>query len=120
MSGFGTRHQEGAQVRGIEPGVGSTRRDKELIPANKSLWKLVIIQAHARFHKWPSPAASHWAHQKYKQLGGRFISPEDEERRKKIEASHGKIDKDKTEDHGRDEKDKKHHHRRPHHAKKDE
>lgn len=97
-----------AQVRSPEPGVsGVGPRRKELVPLNPRLWQIVVIQAKAKFHTWPSPAASHWAHEKYKQLGGRFKVGGDED--KKL-ASHQKIEKgkdDKSEDEKKGPKDKR-------------
>jgi hypothetical protein len=43
------------------------------IPANEKLWNMCIAQAKAKFRVYPSPAASHWVHAHYVQLGGRFV-----------------------------------------------
>lgn len=86
-----------SQVRRPEPGVsGVGQQHKELTPTNPRLWNIVVMQAKAKFHKWPSPAASHWAHEKYKQLGGRFKSGGDDsdEKAKKL-ASHQRMEKAK-------------------------
>jgi hypothetical protein len=45
---------------------------KEL-PANPRLWNMITIQAKTRFPKYPSPAAAHWVHSRYLQLGGKFV-----------------------------------------------
>jgi len=42
-------------------------------PANPRLWNLITTQAKTRFAKYPSPAAAHWVHAKYEQLGGQFV-----------------------------------------------
>lgn len=42
-------------------------------PANEKLWNMVIAQAKAKFHTYPSPGASAWVHKTYVQHGGRFI-----------------------------------------------
>jgi hypothetical protein len=42
-------------------------------PANPRLWNLITTQAQTRFAKYPSPAAAHWVHTKYLQLGGQFV-----------------------------------------------
>lgn len=65
---------------------------------NPRLWKIVVIQAKAKFHKWPSPAASHWAHEKYKQLGGKFKSGSDDDEKAKKLASHQRMIKDRDEE----------------------
>lgn len=93
-------------ARGPEPGVSpGSQRHQELTPTNPRLWNIVVMQAKAKFHKWPSPAASHWAHQKYKQMGGRFKGAEDD-RAKKL-ASHQKIEEAKDDGGDADKKDKK-------------
>lgn len=43
------------------------------IPANQKLWSMLIARARAKFRVFPSPAASHWVHSQYVQLGGRFV-----------------------------------------------
>lgn len=42
-------------------------------PTNPRLWNLITTQAKTRFSKYPSPAAAHWVHSKYVQLGGQFV-----------------------------------------------
>ena len=42
-------------------------------PTNPRLWNLITTQAKTRFSKYPSPAAAHWVHTKYIQLGGQFV-----------------------------------------------
>lgn len=42
-------------------------------PANPKLWNMITTQAKTRFAKYPSPAAAHWVHAKYLQLGGKFV-----------------------------------------------
>ena len=97
-------------VRRPEPGVNpGTQQHQELTPTNPRLWNIVVMQAKARFHKWPSPAASHWAHEKYKQMGGRFKSgggKDDDDRAKRL-ASHQRIEKAKDDGGDADKKDKK-------------
>lgn len=43
-------------------------------PANPRLWNLTVLQAKQRFSKYPSPAAAHWVHSHYAQMGGKFVS----------------------------------------------
>jgi hypothetical protein len=98
-----------SQVRKPEPGVsGVGQRHQELTPTNPRLWNIVVTQAKAKFHKWPSPAASHWAHEKYKQLGGRFKAGGDDtdEKAKKM-ASHQRIEKAKDDGGDADKKDER-------------
>lgn len=42
-------------------------------PANPKLWNMQVAQAKARFRVYPSPAAAHWVHSHYSQLGGKFV-----------------------------------------------
>lgn len=48
------------------------------VPANPKLYNLTVIQAKQRFSKYPSPAAAHWVHSKYVQMGGKFVSSQRE------------------------------------------
>jgi len=57
-----------ALIRGQE--VKETQHQE---PANPKLWNMVTTQAKVRFAKYPSPAAAHWVHTRYVQLGGRFV-----------------------------------------------
>lgn len=43
-------------------------------PANPRLWNLTVLQAKQRFAKYPSPAAAHWVHSHYTQMGGKFVA----------------------------------------------
>lgn len=43
------------------------------VPANPKLYNMITTQAKTKFAKYPSPAAAHWVHAKYQQLGGRFV-----------------------------------------------
>jgi len=47
---------------------------KKTVPLNQKLWDALVVQARAKFNKWPSLPASKWAHQQYVQRGGRFAS----------------------------------------------
>lgn len=62
-----------AYIRGKE--VKETPRQ---VPANPRLWNMITTQAKTKFAKYPSPAAAHWVHSKYVQLGGRFVGSEKE------------------------------------------
>ena len=53
-------------------GRSVTNAPKQL-PANPRLWNMVTTQAKSRFPKYPSPAAAHWVHSKYVQMGGKFV-----------------------------------------------
>ena len=39
---------------------------------NEKLWTMVVSQAKSKYHPYPSPGASHWVHQRYIELGGKF------------------------------------------------
>lgn len=43
------------------------------VPANPKLYNMITTQAKTKFAKYPSPAAAHWVHAKYLQLGGKFV-----------------------------------------------
>ena len=43
------------------------------LPANPRLWNMFTLQAKTKFAKYPSPAAAHWVHSHYVQLGGKFV-----------------------------------------------
>ena len=42
-------------------------------PANPKMWNMLVAQAKSRFRVYPSPAAAHWVHSHYSQLGGKFV-----------------------------------------------
>jgi len=42
------------------------------VPLNEKLYAMVVGQAKAKYRIYPSPGASHWVHQRYLELGGRF------------------------------------------------
>ena len=41
--------------------------------ANPKLWNMLTTQARSKFRTYPSPAAAHWVHSRYVQLGGKFV-----------------------------------------------
>jgi len=41
-------------------------------PVNEKLWTMVVFQAKTKYKTYPSPGASHWVHQRYIELGGKF------------------------------------------------
>lgn len=43
------------------------------VAANPKLYNMITTQAKTKFAKYPSPAAAHWVHAKYLQLGGKFV-----------------------------------------------
>ena len=49
-------------------------------PSNPRLWDMLVVQARAKFRKWPSLPASKWVHEQYLQKGGRFIDAAQEKR----------------------------------------
>lgn len=62
-----------ALIRGREVKAGPRQ-----VPANPKLYNMITTQAKTKFSKYPSPAAAHWVHSKYLQLGGKFVSSEKE------------------------------------------
>ena len=60
-----------ALIRGQEVKEGPKQ-----YPANPKLWNMMVAQAKARFRVYPSPAAAHWVHSHYSQLGGGFVGKE--------------------------------------------
>jgi len=47
-------------------------------PANPKLWNMYVAQAKSKFRVYPSPAAAHWVHSRYAQVGGKFVSSKKE------------------------------------------
>jgi hypothetical protein len=39
---------------------------------------MLVTQAKSKFAKYPSPAAAHWVHSRYVQMGGKFVSSQKE------------------------------------------
>jgi len=54
------------------------------IPKNQKLWAMIVVQARAKYHPYPSPGASHWVHKKYVEMGGEFIHTDENTRRADI------------------------------------
>ena len=48
------------------------------LPKNPKLWNMLTAQARSKFRTYPSPAAAHWVHSHYVQLGGAFATSEKE------------------------------------------
>ena len=46
------------------------------VPVNEKLYAMVVGQAKAKYRIYPSPGASHWVHQRYLELGGKFEDSE--------------------------------------------
>ena len=57
-----------ALIRGKE-----VKESLDQTPANPKLWNMITTQARSKFAKYPSPAAAHWVHTRYTQLGGSFV-----------------------------------------------
>ena len=53
-------------------------------PSNIRLWKMIIMQAKAKFATYPSPGASHWVHSEYVKHGGQFVEVSNATRQKKL------------------------------------
>ena len=62
-----------ALIRGKE-----VKESPDQTPANPKLWNMITMQARTKFAKYPSPAAAHWVHTRYTQLGGRFVKNKSE------------------------------------------
>jgi len=62
-----------ALIRGKE-----VKESPDQTPANPKLWNMITVQARSKFAKYPSPAAAHWVHTRYTQLGGRFVNSKSE------------------------------------------
>ena len=52
------------------------KKGPKQIPYNQQLWNMLVTQAKSRFNKYPSPAAAHWVHSRYVQMGGKFVTSE--------------------------------------------
>jgi len=55
---------------------------------------MITTQAKVKFPKYPSPAAAHWVHSRYVQLGGRFVGSEKEVDPKMRDVAQEKMDKE--------------------------
>jgi hypothetical protein len=49
------------------------KKTEKQLAANPKLWNMIVAQARAKFRTYPSPAAAHWVHAKYVQMGGAFV-----------------------------------------------
>lgn len=58
------------------------------VPTNARLWQMIIMQAKAKFAKYPSPGASHWVHSEYVKHGGQFAEVNENTRQKKMAKKH--------------------------------
>jgi hypothetical protein len=47
-------------------------------PANPKLYNMVVAQARTKFTTYPSPAAAHWVHTRYAQMGGQYVKSKKE------------------------------------------
>jgi len=54
----------------------SVKEGPKQLPANPKLWNMYVAQAKSRFRVYPSPAAAHWVHSRYAQVGGKFVTSE--------------------------------------------
>jgi hypothetical protein len=48
------------------------------LPANPKMWNMLTMQARTKFNVYPSPAAAHWVHARYTQMGGKFVQSKKE------------------------------------------
>lgn len=56
----------------------SVKEGPKQLPANPKLWNMYVAQAKAKFRVYPSPAAAHWVHSHYAQVGGQFVTSKKE------------------------------------------
>lgn len=56
------------------------------VPTNEKLYAMVVFQAKAKYHQYPSPGASAWVHRRYIELGGKFEDASDVAYKKKLMA----------------------------------
>ena len=54
------------------------KKGPKQFPANPKQWNMIVAQARSKFRTYPSPAAAHWVHTHYVQLGGKFVNKESE------------------------------------------
>jgi hypothetical protein len=54
------------------------------VPLNEKLYAMVVGQAKSKYRIYPSPGASHWVHQRYLELGGKYESSETIAERKSL------------------------------------
>jgi hypothetical protein len=47
-------------------------------PANPKLYNMIVAQARSKFTTYPSPAAAHWVHSRYAQMGGQYVKSKKE------------------------------------------
>ena len=87
------------------------------VPVNEKLYAMVVFQAKAKYRVYPSPGASHWVHQRYLELGGKFEPSERVAERKAMQKQaierrremlgHGDHDARSKEDRNKKKKDNK-------------
>ena len=56
----------------------SVQEGPKQLPANPRLWNMYVAQAKSKFRVYPSPAAAHWVHSRYVQMGGKFVDKKSE------------------------------------------
>jgi hypothetical protein len=49
------------------------KKGPKQLPANPKQWNMIVAQARSKFTTYPSPAAAHWVHTRYVQMGGKFV-----------------------------------------------
>jgi hypothetical protein len=81
------------------------KKGPKQLPANPKLYNMITVQARSKFRTYPSPAAAHWVHTRYSQLGGQYVDSkkkidprfrdyEHEKREKEEQAKKKKVTKD--------------------------
>ena len=77
-----------ALIRGQE-----VKESPNKVPANPKMWNMITMQAKSKFAKYPSPAAAHWVHAKYTQMGGQFVDSKKDVDPKMRDLAQEKMDK---------------------------
>lgn len=54
------------------------KKEPKQLAANPKLWNMLTAQARSKFTTYPSPAAAHWVHSRYEQMGGKFVQSKKE------------------------------------------
>ncbi|CAB4175303.1 hypothetical protein UFOVP965_142 [uncultured Caudovirales phage] len=81
-----------ALIRGQE-----VKKGPKQLPANPKQWNMLTAQARSKFRTYPSPAAAHWVHSHYVQLGGRFVDSKKEIDPRFRDYAHEKREKEEEE-----------------------
>jgi hypothetical protein len=62
-------------------------------PANTRLWNTLVVQAKAKYGKWPSIPAAKWVHDQYVRRGGQFLDSDKDKRMQAIRSNKPSVKK---------------------------